>query len=111
MRGFKIVSFKDFSNCCSVSDITADGIKRCYHSEYKRDGQICAPSTCPRWHKLCRAELSEEKITVRAKRPMQQPQAVIADIIDREYCGFGVEKNYKLAGGVLKALRQRTAMR
>jgi hypothetical protein len=72
MRGYKLVTFEEFSFCCSVCAINADGIRRCYYEKYHRDGVVCAPSTCPRWRKINRAYTMEAGRTVRPKRAVQQ---------------------------------------
>lgn len=63
MRGWKAVSFKQFSWMCSACDIGEDGIRRCYYSDYNKNGAVCANSTCPRWRKIGRADIKVVKIT------------------------------------------------
>ena len=72
MRGYKLISWKQYQNLCGWP-----------WKVHKNSGVVCAhkgrmvrccAKNCLLWRKLSRADTMAEKITVRAKRPVQQPQ-------------------------------------
>jgi hypothetical protein len=79
MRGYRQVSFKQFSEHCKFKKVFAafPAAELCEDlSIYS--GCSCCPSFCARWRNVNRANAKVVKITVRAKRPVQQLKAKIA---------------------------------
>lgn len=73
MRGLKPITFDQFSELCGKRD-TGEFEVFCGIDKPDAVGWICLcqASSCPKWRKLGRADIKVVKITVRAKRPVQQ---------------------------------------
>jgi hypothetical protein len=87
MRGYRQVSFKQFSEQCKFKKVFAafPAAELCEDlSIYS--GCSCCPSFCARWRNVNRANAKVVKITVRAKRPVQQAQPESITYCDNRFC-------------------------
>lgn len=86
MRGWKMISWKQFSGFCGARGDGPFENKLFFCGRKAENRQFCS-TDCSVWRKLRRAELSVEKITVRPQRAMQQTKHVIL-CKNQKYCEF-----------------------
>ena len=93
MRGWKAISFDQFKSLCMFRqpDEAPNGLDACFDD--RTSFGSCSACICVKWRKLGRADIMVEKITVRAKRPVQQAKHKITP--KKCKCAYVSDCNYK----------------